>query len=70
VGNVRQDRVADIYRNAPLFRELHDPAQFEGRCGICEYRVLCGGSRARAYEATGSPLGSDPFCTYEPHSKQ
>jgi radical SAM protein len=70
VGNVRRDRVADIYRNAPLFRSLHDPAQFEGRCGICEYRVLCGGSRARAYEATGSPLGTDPFCTYEPRSKQ
>ena len=49
VGNVRNDRVADIYRNAPLFRSLHDPTQFEGRCGFCEYRALCGGSRARAY---------------------
>ncbi len=69
-GNVRRDRVADVYRNAPLFQQLHDPAQFEGRCGICEYRVLCGGSRARAFEATGTPLGTDPFCTYEPHSRQ
>ena len=51
VGNVRRDRVADVYRNSPLFQKLHDPAQFEGRCGVCEYRVLCGGSRARAYEA-------------------
>jgi radical SAM protein len=67
VGNVRRDRVADIYRNAPVFQSLHDPAQFQGRCGECEYHALCGGSRARAYEATGNPLASDPFCTYEPH---
>ena len=66
VGNVRRDRVADIYRNAPLFQSLHDPTQFEGRCGVCEYRALCGGSRARAYGATGNPLAEDPFCLYEP----
>ena len=66
VGNVRRDRVADIYRNAPVFQSLHDPTQFEGRCGYCEYHALCGGSRARAYEATGNPLASDPFCVYEP----
>jgi radical SAM protein len=65
-GNVRKDRVAEVYRNAPLFRSLHDPTQFEGRCGVCEYRVLCGGSRARAYAATGNPLAPDPFCPYEP----
>jgi len=65
-GNVRRDRVSDIYRNGPLFRSLHDPMQFEGRCGVCEYRALCGGSRARAYAATGNPLASDPLCPYEP----
>jgi len=66
VGNVRKDRVADIYRNAPVFQSLHDPTQFEGRCGVCEYRALCGGSRARAYGATGNPLAEDPFCLYQP----
>jgi radical SAM protein len=66
VGNVRTDRVADIYRNAPVFRQLHDPAQFEGRCGYCEYHTLCGGSRARAFAATGNPLASDPFCQFVP----
>jgi radical SAM protein len=66
VGNVRTDRVVDIYRNASTFQALHDPTQFEGRCGYCEYHALCGGSRARAYEATGDPLASDPFCNYEP----
>ncbi len=65
-GNVRKDRLADVYRNAPIFQALHDPTQFEGRCGVCEYRALCGGSRARAFEATGNPLASDPFCLYEP----
>jgi radical SAM protein with 4Fe4S-binding SPASM domain len=70
VGNVRKDRVADVYRNTPVFRSLHDPTQFEGRCGICEYNALCGGSRARAFGATGNPLASDPFCDYEPRPKQ
>jgi radical SAM protein with 4Fe4S-binding SPASM domain len=68
VGNVRADRVADIYRNASTFQSLHDPGQLEGRCGACEYHALCGGSRARAYEATGNALAEDPFCTYVPHS--
>lgn len=66
VGNVRRDNVVDVYRNGPVFLALHDPAQFHGRCGHCEYHALCGGSRARAYEATGDPLGEDPFCLYEP----
>lgn len=69
-GNVRRDRVAEVYRNAPLFEALHDPARLEGRCGLCEYRVLCGGSRARAFEATGDPLESDPFCEYQPRSER
>lgn len=65
-GNVRRDRLQDVYRHSATFQSLHDPAQFGGRCGYCEYRALCGGSRARAYEATGDPLASDPFCEYEP----
>lgn len=67
-GNVRRDRVAEVYRTSRLFQALHDPARFEGRCGICEYKALCGGSRARAFGATGNPLAEDPFCAYEPHS--
>ncbi len=69
VGNVKTDRVADIYRNAPVFQALHDSTQLEGRCGICEYHSLCGGSRARAFGASGNLLGEDPFCEYIPHSK-
>jgi MoaA/NifB/PqqE/SkfB family radical SAM enzyme len=59
-----------VYRDSPLFRSLHDPSQFEGRCGVCEYRALCGGSRARAYSATGSALGQDPLCEHEPRGMQ
>jgi radical SAM protein len=70
VGNVKQSRVTDLYRNAPVFRALHDPTQFEGRCGICEYNALCGGSRSRAYGATGDPLATDPFCDYIPQPKK
>jgi len=66
VGNIRRDQVSDVYRNAPVFQSLHDPSQFAGRCGFCEYSALCGVSRARAFEATGDPLASDPFCTYQP----
>ena len=66
VGNVRKDRLAEVYRHAPTFEALHDPSHFEGRCGACQYHAICGGSRARAFEATGSALASDPFCTHEP----
>jgi len=67
-GNVRMDRIAEVYRSSPLFRSLHQPTSFEGRCGTCEYHALCGGSRARAYEATGDSLASDPLCLFVPHS--
>ncbi len=65
-GNVRQDHLADVYRNTPLFRSLHNPNEFKGKCGRCEHRVICGGSRARAFAYTGDALESDPFCPYQP----
>jgi len=65
-GNVRTDNLVETYRDAPLFRSLHSPTSFKGKCGRCEYKTLCGGSRARAFAATGDPLASDPFCPYEP----
>ena len=66
MGNVRHDQLVDVYRNAPMFQALHNPNLFKGKCGRCEYRALCGGSRARSFAATGDPLASDPFCHYEP----
>ncbi len=67
-GNVRRDDLVDVYRTSPLFRDLRDPGAFGGRCGRCEYRWLCGGSRSRAFSATGDPLAEDPLCTHEPPS--
>ncbi|MBE7551757.1 MAG: TIGR04053 family radical SAM/SPASM domain-containing protein [Anaerolineales bacterium] len=68
VGNVREKSLVEIYREAPLFKSLRDPSQFEGRCGLCEFVGVCGGSRSRAYALTGDPLAEEPFCTYEPGS--
>ncbi len=65
-GNVRAGNVVEIYREASLFRALRDPDRFQGRCGACEYRTICGGSRARAYAATGDVMGEDPLCPYVP----
>jgi len=68
-GSVRERRLSDIYRDAPLFRQLRDPDALQGRCGRCEYRSLCGGSRSRAYALTGSYLATDPWCAYEPRDR-
>ena len=61
LGNIRDRSLSDIYRNDPLLQAIR-AARFTGRCGQCEYADLCGGSRARAYAATGDPLGDDPAC--------
>jgi radical SAM protein len=65
-GNVREDDVVAVYRDAPMFRGLRDPGSFGGRCGRCEYASVCGGSRARAYAASGDLLGEDPLCVHQP----
>ncbi len=65
-GNVRAASPGQIYRSAPLFQRLRQPERFGGRCGRCEFREICGGSRARAYVTTGSPFGEDTLCAYEP----
>jgi radical SAM protein with 4Fe4S-binding SPASM domain len=65
-GHVRRDDPVEVYRQSPLFLSLRDPDQWQGKCGLCEYRYVCGGSRARAYAATGDYLGSDPLCPYQP----
>lgn len=65
-GNVRDRPLSEIYSASPLLQALRDPRLFTGRCGRCELRELCGGSRAQAYAASGDPLGEDPCCAYEP----
>lgn len=65
LGNVRDHPIAKIYRDNLLLVQIR-ASNFSGRCGYCEYADLCGGSRARAFAATGDALGEDPACTYQP----
>jgi AdoMet-dependent heme synthase len=53
-----------VYRDDELFQRLRDVDSFSGKCSRCEFRHICGGSRARAYAATGDAFGSDPLCSH------
>ena len=64
-GDLRTQSFADIWRSSPLFRRLREGA-LGGKCGRCEYRLLCGGCRARAFALEGDLLAADPSCAYEP----
>jgi len=63
LGSVREKGLLEIYREDPLLKAIRS-AEFPGRCGHCEYADECGGSRARAYAATGDPLADDPACQH------
>jgi radical SAM protein len=65
-GNVREQEFIDIYRDHPVFRDLRNPELLHGKCGACEFKDLCGGSRARALAMNGDYLASDPLCAYVP----
>ena len=65
-GSVRESDPLTIYRESKLFTSLRDTSSFGGRCGACDLKDLCGGSRGRAYAATGNPLAEDPLCLYQP----
>lgn len=65
-GNVREKSFKDIWNNSPLFLALRDFSLLKGKCGICEFKKICGGCRARAYESTGDYLAPEPYCIYEP----
>ncbi len=66
VGNVRRTGAVRLYRDDLVFQALREPARFRGRCGACSYHGICGGSRARAWAATGDVLGEDPLCAWTP----
>ncbi len=65
-GNVRTDNLAEIYRTHPLFVQLRDDDALGGKCGKCEFRRICGGSRSRAYGMTGDMMAAEPLCPYIP----
>lgn len=64
LGNVREKPLSGIYRTSPLLLELRDMDRVTGKCGCCEFRWICGGSRARAYAVTGNYLAEEPLCVY------
>ena len=65
-GNIREDDITDVYRNSPLFLQLRDRSQLKGKCSVCEYRPVCGGSRARSYAVTGDWMEAEPYCAHIP----
>ena len=65
-GSVKKESLVDIYRQSDLFVKLRDTANLKGKCGVCEFRELCGGSRSRAWSTTGDVFESDPICMYQP----
>ena len=65
-GNVRTDNMVEIYRKHPLFEQLRNDDALGGKCGKCEYRRLCGGSRARAFGTEGDMMAAEPLCNYIP----
>ncbi len=66
LGSVREQSITQLYRASPALSVLRDADALHGRCGACEYRWPCGGSRARAFGMTGDPMGEDPLCAYQP----
>lgn len=67
-GNVTQTSFAEIWNHSEVFQTLRDYDRLTGKCGVCEYRKVCGGCRARAYEATGDMMAEEPLCIYQPQS--
>jgi radical SAM protein with 4Fe4S-binding SPASM domain len=67
-GSVREEPLQAIWEGSEVFQMLRDPDRLEGKCGLCEFKRICAGCRARAYGMTGNYLGEEPFCIYEPRS--
>lgn len=65
-GNVRVNPLQEIYRESEVFKNLRNPDKYKGKCGVCEFRHVCGGSRSRAYNVTGDYMESEPYCVYIP----
>ena len=65
-GRFPFDSVVRVYQHSPLFQALRDGDRLGGKCGACEFRHVCGGSRARAYAVTGDSLAPEPDCAYVP----
>jgi radical SAM protein with 4Fe4S-binding SPASM domain len=65
-GNIREKSFKEIWEESDLFRDLRDPKKLKGKCGRCQYKVTCGGCRARAFAKYGDYLEAEPYCVYQP----
>ncbi|WP_339062294.1 SPASM domain-containing protein [Tepidibacillus marianensis] len=65
-GDVKQQKIENIWNDSSVFLRLRDQSQLEGKCGICEYQNVCMGCRARAFYETGNYMAEEPYCIYEP----
>jgi radical SAM protein with 4Fe4S-binding SPASM domain len=61
-GNMRKDRLLDVWHNSPVLERLRDRSNLKGHCGVCENKYICGGCRARAYAYYGDLDAPDPGC--------
>jgi heme b synthase len=68
-GDITRSSFCDIWENSKVFQDLRDVHKLKGKCGSCEYKKVCGGCRARAYEATGDYLAEEPLCNYQPKKR-
>ena len=66
LGNVRETPFSQIWRESPVFDDLRHPERLKGKCGICEFKAVCGGCRARALAKSGDYLAEEPFCAHVP----
>ena len=69
-GNLRKQSFGEIWEGSSLFQSLRDLTNIKGKCGNCEYKRICGGCRARAFEATGDFLEAEPYCLYQPQTSE
>lgn len=65
-GDLKKQHFAQVWADSPVFGRLRDLAGLKGKCGACEFKKLCGGCRARAFETSGDYLEAEPYCLYEP----
>lgn len=65
-GNITEQTFGEVWNDSPVFVKLRNFKSLEGKCGCCEYRAVCGGCRARAFEATGNYMAEEPLCAYIP----
>ena len=68
-GNLKDQDFWKIWEDSEVFKTISDPAALKGKCGVCEFNVICGGCRARAFGVTGDYMGQEPYCLYEPERK-